>query len=624
DELRLDTVAIASSRVNQSEWQTGRNITLLTARDISQLPVASIDEALRYIVGVELQTRNSFGAQADVSIRGTNFNQVLILVDGMRINDPLTGHFNMYLPLSLAEISRIEVLRGPAAAMFGPDAVGGVIHLVSKSFDATYQSAETEAQAEVLYGQNNLLTVNAGTYLPGEKVTFSAGGNWNRTDGQPLPPDSTDIRNDFDIRTISASLAYQINDEWRAAIRGSYDLRTFNAQYFYTQSTFDLSREQTEQIWTQARLERNGERSRTSLDVAYKTMQDSFLFNPAFSANIHQTDFLNVQFHHQAELNEQFQLGVGVQGDRRAVESSDRGDHQTLHAGVYGMAHWEPADPWSINLSLRADADQNYGFELLPQANLAYQQGVFGFRAASGRSIRAADFTERFVSNNLSALAPGRNLGNPDLLAERSWNHEAGIDFRWPNGLKWQSTAFLRQGRNLIDYLLINENELPNIGPELTDSADYFFPQNLDLLDVYGFETNLGYRGKAGKGQIRGNVGYQFLDAIQAPEARSKYLASFARHLWSWQMIWEDQNIQFGIQGLYKVRDAEAAAAINANLAPSYSVWNARLGVRPLQQYPFYLQFQILNLFNAQYQDILGAKMPNRWVLFGLSWKQGL
>ena len=84
--------------------------------------------------GVEVQSRGGFGVQGDIVMRGSTFTQVLILVNGMRLNDPLTGHFNSYIPVSMADIERIEILRGAASAMYGPDAVGGVINIISKTF----------------------------------------------------------------------------------------------------------------------------------------------------------------------------------------------------------------------------------------------------------------------------------------------------------------------------------------------------------------------------------------------------------------------------------------------------------------------------------------------------------
>jgi iron complex outermembrane receptor protein len=123
----LEEVQIVTGRLGMAESRTGRHVTVIGSGRISSLPINSIDEILRYVPFMEVQSRAPFGAQADFLMRGSTFNQVLVLVDGMRINDPLTGHFNGNIPVPLAEISRIEVYRGPASAIYGPDAVGGVV-----------------------------------------------------------------------------------------------------------------------------------------------------------------------------------------------------------------------------------------------------------------------------------------------------------------------------------------------------------------------------------------------------------------------------------------------------------------------------------------------------------------
>src|SRR5688572_27153878 len=118
DAIDLNPVTITSSRTAQKVNQTGRNITVLNGKLFEQLPVHSLDELLKYVPGVEIQQRGPAGAQSDIVIRGGTFQQVLVLLDGIKINDPVTGHFSSYMPVTPYEIERIEILRGPAAAIY--------------------------------------------------------------------------------------------------------------------------------------------------------------------------------------------------------------------------------------------------------------------------------------------------------------------------------------------------------------------------------------------------------------------------------------------------------------------------------------------------------------------------
>src|SRR6476646_11025513 len=104
----LDPVTISSSLTENRSSQTGRNIFIIKGNKFNSLPIHSVDELLKYVPGVEVQSRGPLGAQSDISIRGGTFQQVLVILDGIRLNDPNTGHFTSYIPISPEEIDRIE------------------------------------------------------------------------------------------------------------------------------------------------------------------------------------------------------------------------------------------------------------------------------------------------------------------------------------------------------------------------------------------------------------------------------------------------------------------------------------------------------------------------------------
>ena len=109
--ISLDTLAVETTRIPLRVNETGRSINILTKEQIQLLPATTFYELLQTICGVEIQSRGGFGVQGDIVMRGSTFSQVLVLIDGMKINDPLTGHFNCYIPVSNMEIERIEILK---------------------------------------------------------------------------------------------------------------------------------------------------------------------------------------------------------------------------------------------------------------------------------------------------------------------------------------------------------------------------------------------------------------------------------------------------------------------------------------------------------------------------------
>ncbi len=132
-QTNLDSVTVSATRLAVKKYESGKNITVLSQQEIQQHPVTTVDELLQYVGGINVNSRGGFGVQADIGMRGSTFSQVLILVDNQRINDPLTAHFNSNVPIPLSEIHHIEIVRGSAAASYGADAVGGIIHVKTQA-----------------------------------------------------------------------------------------------------------------------------------------------------------------------------------------------------------------------------------------------------------------------------------------------------------------------------------------------------------------------------------------------------------------------------------------------------------------------------------------------------------
>src|SRR3569833_374875 len=127
----LDPVTITASLTPEKISKTGRNLFIIKGEQFYNLPVNSIDELLRYLPGIEVQARGPMGSQSDFVLRGGTFQQVLVILDGVRLNDPNSGHFTSYIPIVPAEIDRIEILKGASSSIYGSEAVGGVIHIIT-------------------------------------------------------------------------------------------------------------------------------------------------------------------------------------------------------------------------------------------------------------------------------------------------------------------------------------------------------------------------------------------------------------------------------------------------------------------------------------------------------------
>lgn len=609
-------VVISSSRVPQTAAGSGRNITTISDQMIENTPAHTPDEMLRYIPGVEVQSRGAFGVQSDFSLRGSTFSQVLVLVDGMRINDPLTAHFNSNIPVAPAEIQRIEVLHGPAAAQYGADAVGGVINIITHTFGSQSNEGKTTARLKGGYGQNDLKMGRGGFYHSSENYRISGGGMWHKSPGQEL---TDNYKNRFNIANGSISGGVKLNNKWDLALRTGYDYRDFNARYFYTASPYDDATETVSAWWNQMRLQRSSENSITTVKGSFKRNSDEYVFNPNVPANEHTTTLGSLQMYQYRELATKWDITFGAQLDNRRIRSTDRGDHDNWHYAGFAMVQWQPVNPLTVSGSLRLDHDENYGTELMPQLSFSYQQERWILRASGGRSVRAPSFTERFISTNLAGpLAEGRNLGNPWLHAERSWSGETGADwFPWKN-VRFSVTGFVRESTNLIDYAITNASQIRN-SENLQMGGNYLYAQNINNVTTAGVETELSISQNLGNNWLfNSTLGYAFTDFYGDEDVASKYISNYARHLVNGIVSLSQGPIEGSISAVWKKRQATQNTNINAFRSSVYSLWNVKLNYEISQQLS--VGIQVDNVFDQKNQDVLGARMPGRWAVGTVSW----
>ena len=142
-ELLLDEVSVTGSRAPLTRSQAARMVTVLERADIQQAPVQSINDLLKLAVGVDVRQRSPIGAQTDISVRGGTQEQIIVLLNGINICDPQTGHNTLDLPCDFSDIQRIEVLEGPAARIYGTSSLVGAINIVTKE-DPSPASPEGE------------------------------------------------------------------------------------------------------------------------------------------------------------------------------------------------------------------------------------------------------------------------------------------------------------------------------------------------------------------------------------------------------------------------------------------------------------------------------------------------
>jgi vitamin B12 transporter len=608
--IELDPVTISASLSPQQISKTGRNITIITQETIQKLPANSIDEIIRYLPGIEVQSRGPMGAQSNITIRGGTFQQVLIILDGIRLNDPLTGHFNSYIPITPDEIERIEILKGPAAVLYGTEAVGGVVHIISKTFSQKNKKEGYRLVGQVIGGDYGLMNGQGSASFQKNKTSASSSFISNNADGQTL----RGAKGFFNLNTLTASIKQSISKSWNIAYRFGLDDRNFNAQNFYTTLPIDTATEKVKSQWHQFKAQYEKKQHLLIIDMGSKQLRDEFRLNNKFSANINESTLEQAQLTYQFRFTGSTNITAGSQYIRRSINSNDRGNHILQNASGFIMFNAYIANNILLSPGFRAEWNERRGWEMLPQANLSYAYKKFNFRGNIGRTARDADFTERFNNYQKSRVISGR-IGNPNLTAETAESYEVGADYIASKNLKFSATVFERNHTNLIDWTGTPYTNMPR-KINLVDTGKYQLASNIASVITKGIELDVQYLRSFGKHDLETTIGAIWMESSSSNKTPSLYVSNHARLLVNLRITYRHQWLGLTINGLYKERNEQSAKDM-IPLSPSYMLFNARANVY-LMKNKLTLFVQADNVFDQNYSDILGSVMPNRWLMGGV------
>jgi iron complex outermembrane receptor protein len=608
----LDTVTVTNSYAKEKISSTGRNITIIKGDQFLKQPVHSVDELLRYLPGVEVQTRGAFGAQADIVLRGGTFQQVLVILDGVRLNDPNSGHFTSYIPIAPEEIDRIEILKGASSSIYGSEAVGGVIHIITKSFATRGHSADPmkTINAQASAGEYGLVSTSIGGTVSNGTTTVSGGLLTNKSDGQI----QRGIRSYFNTRTASLSLSHQFNNGLDVALRSAYDDRDFAAQNFYTTFLSDTSSERVKTFWNQARIAYTKGNSKLSLDAGYKSLKDHFLYNPHSIANNNHSEMYQLLALYELKISDNDNFVTGAQFINKIIHSNDRGNHHSDEIAEF-MSYSKRIDNFTINPSIRFDYVQDKDVQVVPQLNLSYRYNQLQFRASGGRTIRQADFTERFNNYNKTIVTGGR-IGNPWLDAETSWSYEAGADYFMLRNLKLSTSFFQRYHHGLIDYVPTPYADMPR-KDNLSPTGSYALAKNISKVTTTGAEMDVQFtKDLQGDQHVLATLGLAWLHSASSSGTPSLYISSHAKFLANFNLQYSINRFSISVNGVYKNRTPQMATGMKTIPANCFMT-NGKLEYNILRSL-FSAFAEVDNITGQTCSDLLGAQLPGRWISGGV------
>lgn len=605
----LDPITVTSSSIETRASKTGRNITVITSKEIAQLPVRTPDELLRFLPGIDVQTRGALGAQSDISMRGGTFQQVLVILDGLRLNDPNTGHFSGYIPVVLDEIERVEILKGASSGIFGSDAVGGVIYITTKSF-AKQKAIGKRGIIQVAGGDLGLISSSGFYSVSNSTNHLQISALRNRADG----PQQRGIKGYMQEDAFSVAFSKQ-KKFWQTSFRSAYNERAFAAQNFYTSFVSDTAVEKVKIFWNQFNASYQKNKDQLTIYAGFKNTEDNYKFSSVSTANSSFSNLFQINTVYTRTATEQTKFSLGAQYIGRNIRSNDRGRHTVNQLAVYGILQHAFSNRVVANSSLRTEYTDNAGWIVVPQINLSYQLNQLQLRASAGYAYRNADFTELYNNYNRTGVRSG-SIGNPNLSAEKSMNYEVGVDWVHNQSGKWSVSLFSRDSRDLIDWSLTAYADMPR-KDNLVVNGNYFLARNQNRISVSGLELDYIVEKKLNEqNSIRLKTGLIWLNTESKEGPLSFYLSSAPKFLANFAAGIKLKNLDFSFAGLYKSRAAQTNNALLVPLSSSYFVMNTRINIH-FNKVKHIVFLQADNVLNTSINDFVGTPLPGRWLQGG-------
>ncbi|MDV7187237.1 TonB-dependent receptor [Lutibacter sp. TH_r2] len=575
DTVKLKEIEITSNRITLPFSKTSRTIELISSEEIQKLPANNVADLLQQIAGVDIRRRGVDGMQSDLYIRGGSLDQTLVLIDGVKMDDAQTGHHTMNAILDLNTIERIEVIKGPAARIYGQNAFTGAINIVTKKI------TENSLKALLAYGSYEN---KKGTILFNQK--FKNGGILASVGYQ----ESDGYRYNTDFVNKSIFLKANLGNY---NITSSFTGRDFGANGFYASpEAIDQYEE------TQTSLVALGTKY-TSGDfvikprVYWRRNQDMYVYirsNPSIYRNLHISNKVGVETN--VEVNSSFgKTGIGIDIARIFLVSNNLNDHnRTAITGFF--EHRFELNKFDITPGVAISSYSDFDTNAFPGIDVGFKMSEsIKLYGNIGYTYRVPTFTDLYYIGSTTE-------GNPELEAESALSEELGFKFS-KNNWKINVALFHRKSDNLIDWTKEN-------------LEDKWKSQNFSEVITRGFETNLGYSFVLGTQKQKVNMSYSFID----DEIKDENV-QFTRY--SLNSIKHQFNTTLDFKFCDNISNSISYRYVERTDGESYNVVDAKISTNLNKKW--LLSATANNIFNSEYSETNLVPMPKGNLMFGLSYK---
>jgi len=576
----LDSVVITSTRIDLPFKENSRTISIITSKDIAQSAATNIADLLQEVAGVDIRRRGTGGMQSDLYIRGGSFDQTLLLVDGMKMEDAQTGHHTMNMAIPLETIQHIEIIKGPAARVFGQNAFTGAINIVTKKPNSEVNSAGFQVGS---YGQQNAMATVGHAF---EKTAFMGHASVYTSDGYRY---NTDYNNqNYFLKSSFTTQKLPID------LLAVFQQRKFGANGFYASPSAKDQYEETQTSLVGLSSVYRTEKLTLKPRVYWRRNQDMYLYlryNPSYYRNLHISNKL------AAEVNASYTTNLGITGfgvdfTQTYLSSNNLGDRDRFMVNGFVEHLFKLADDrLDITPGLAMTYFSDFKFHAFPGIDLGYRlNDALKLYGNIGYTYRIPTYTDLYYRDPTT-------IGKENLEPEEDSAEELGVKYTKQRFLG-SVALFNRYSKKLIDYVKENENDL-------------WQATNIRNVNTFGFEANGTYTFSLLGFHQNLNIGYTYIDddVKDLDLEYSRYSINSLKN----QVIctFRSQFVNF-LQQTIVYKYAERTSG------ESYSVLDASV-TATLKN--FELSLIANNIFNADYYETNLVPMPKGNVLFGLNYR---
>jgi len=575
----LNEITISSSRIDVPFDEDSRTITVISNQDIQNSTASNVADLLQQFTGVDVRQRGINGMQSDLYIRGGSFDQTLVLIDGIKTENPQTGHHTMNMMVPIENVERIEIIKGPAARVFGQNAFTGAINIVTK------KNVVTQLKGEISYGSFHTGTVALTGGLNLKNATHQVHISRNVSDGYRY-------NTDFENQNVFVKSKFNTTGT-PIDVVATFMERKFGANGFYASPNFKDQYEETQSSLIGVTSSFSKSSFNLKPKLYWKRGQDMYEFvrgKPEIYRNLHITNKIGGAV--DASYNSNFgTTGFGIDIAKVYIVSNNLGDHdRTMFTGFLEQRFQLFNNKLDITPGIALTYYSDFDFQAFPGIDVGYSiNNKLKLYGNMGYTYRIPTYADLYFSSPTT-------MGNVNLEPEKALAEEIGIKYKTKH-ITTNIAFFYRDAKDLIDYIKVNEE-------------DKWQAENLAQVTTKGFETEIQYRFTLLKYSQKLNLGYTFLedDVVKQNIPFSRYSLNSIKHQVTTNL--DSQFFKYFKQNL-------AFRFVERPDGTSYNIVDFKLTA-------MYKSLEISgmfnNIFNTEYTETNLVPMPKSNALFVLKY----